>query len=451
MPDLVQGVIPNLPRFGVVFALFPLCFKVFAWVEDRLSISAKEEISAWLKSTEKYATNQILLSTLSHFHGHLFGSKQFSVKCVVRTILFSFISYILIFSPLFIGFVTFIFNTQEIKETKFLVTFPWQAKSPMSGDWIGGVSGIIVLLLLFVFVILPLDFVGIGVTRALAMRAKNDIGLKKGLFIFSIYTLAKTIVFPIIYFIFGVVIFVILITIVLVSIKLFIHGDVPVKVIDIIDIVITNADTQIMSTLYGAFALYKSLVPCFLLCSAWVWLYLIGLHLVRRAVFLFDVDKQPVRSIGTIGAALLTVCYGLYTAIGPNLSLGSPLSPDEIAHLEQQNSDSTLAGLNAAIRFNPKSPGLLTLRAGAYWQKHNYDAAIADLDAAIGLNPTSASLFVARGNNYHAKQDYDRAIADNTEAIRLDSSYAIAFNNRGWAYAAKQDYRQLHRVDPARS
>jgi tetratricopeptide (TPR) repeat protein len=192
--------------------------------------------------------------------------------------------------------------------------------------------------------------------------------------------------------------------------------------------------------LYGAFALYKSLVPCFLLCSAWAWLYLIGLHLVRRAVFLFDVDKQPVRSIGTIGAALLTVCYGLYTAIGPNLSLGSPLSPDEIAHLEQQNSDSTLAGLNAAIRFNPKSPGLLTLRAGAYWQKHNYDAAIADLDAAIGLNPTSPSLFVARGNAYHAKQDYDRAIADNTEAIRLDSSYAIAFNNRGWAYAAKQDY-----------
>jgi hypothetical protein len=69
----------------------------------------------------------------------------------------------------------------------------------VSGNLTDGVLGIIVLLLLFVLVVLPLDFFGIGVTRALAMRAKNDIGLKKGVFIFSIDTLAKAIIFPIIY------------------------------------------------------------------------------------------------------------------------------------------------------------------------------------------------------------------------------------------------------------
>ena len=52
MLELVQELIPNIPRFSAVVALFPVSFKVFAWVEDRLSVNAKEEISAWLKSTE---------------------------------------------------------------------------------------------------------------------------------------------------------------------------------------------------------------------------------------------------------------------------------------------------------------------------------------------------------------------------------------------------------------
>jgi hypothetical protein len=59
--------------------------------------------------------------------------------------------------------------------------------------------------------------------------------------------------------------------------------------------------------------LYINFVPSLLLCSAWVWLYFVGLRVVRVGVFLFDVDKQPVRSIGIVGAAVLTGCYGLYT------------------------------------------------------------------------------------------------------------------------------------------
>jgi tetratricopeptide (TPR) repeat protein len=438
MPELVQEFIPNIPRISAVFALFPVCFKVFAWVEDRLSANAKQEISAWLKSTGDFATNQISAFNLSHFHSQLFGDKQFSIKCGARTLLFSLISFSIIFFPIIFGFVTLFFKNEQ---TKILFAMPGQAQVPVVSNWTGGLSGIIVLLFTFTLIVLPLDFVGIGVTRALAIRAKNDIGLKNGLRVFLLDALAKTIIFPIIYIIFSVVILAIFIIIIMLGTMLLIHKDVPIHIMDLIDIIIINfGKDELLSLIYAAIALYKSLVPCFLLCSAWVWLYLIGLHLVRRAVFLFDVDKQPVRSIGIIGAAVLTGSYGLFTAIGPNLKFGSQLSSDEIAYLDQQNSDRTIAGLDAAIRLDPKSAGLRTLRAGYYWDKHDYDAALADLDVAIGLNPNSASLFVARGNAYHAKRDYDRAIADDTEVIRLDKNYGVAFNNRGWAYAAKQDY-----------
>src|SRR5262245_37389714 len=115
MPDLAQAVIPNIARFGVVFGLYPLCFKVFAWVKDRLSINAKAEISAWLKSTGNFAANQIFSFNLSRFHSQLFGDKQFSWKCVKRTMLFSFISFIVVFFPVFAELASFILKNDGSK------------------------------------------------------------------------------------------------------------------------------------------------------------------------------------------------------------------------------------------------------------------------------------------------------------------------------------------------
>jgi hypothetical protein len=115
MPELVQQFIPNIPRISAVFALFPVCFKVFAWVEVRLSVNAKQEISAWLKSTGDFATNQISAFNLSHFHSQLFGDKQFSIKCGVRTLLFSLISFSIIFFPIIFGFVSLVFKNEKTK------------------------------------------------------------------------------------------------------------------------------------------------------------------------------------------------------------------------------------------------------------------------------------------------------------------------------------------------
>ncbi|HEY4847628.1 MAG TPA: tetratricopeptide repeat protein [Methylocella sp.] len=499
MPDWVQGVIPNIPRFGAVFALFPVCFKVFAWVEDRLSINAKEEISAWLKSTGNFATTQILAFNLSHFHSQLFGDKQFSVKCFVRTLLFSIISFVIVFFSAFVEFLTFLSKYQK---NELLITVPGQ-RPALWPAWDAGLAVIVYLSLLFIFVVLPLDFLGVGLTRELARRAKDDIGLKKGLLIFMLDTLMKTVIFPVVYLVAAVIIVmaIIMLTAVIftVFVKLLAPVDMHIYLRDFIQFFffwITNAtpetpetpDKSLLSNVLDAYtSLLPSLLPSFLLCSAWVWLYLIGLHLVRRAVFLFDVDKQPVRSIGIIGAAVLTGCCGLYTTIGLNLRFGYALSSDEIAYHDQQRAmssfnvwirldpksvglfvirslfyyssvqrdyDRAVADLSDAIRLDPKSAGPFFIRGRVYAAKRDYDRAIADYTEAIRLDPKPV-LLSDRGNAYRDKHDYDRAIADYTEAIRLDPKYAIAFNNRGRAYIAKQDsdsaiadYTEAIRLDP---
>src|SRR5262249_26004373 len=135
----------------------------------------------------------------------------------------------------------------------------------------------------------PLDFLGIGITRRLAMRAKTDISLKTGLSIFILDTLAKTVVFPLLALI---------------------------AIYPIFYLFKTLAPTIDVNIFDYLLRMYWLLVPCLILCSAWVWLYFIGLNLVRRAVFLFDVNKHPIRSIGI---AVLFGCYGFYAAREPSL------------------------------------------------------------------------------------------------------------------------------------
>ena len=48
-----------------------------------------------------------------------------------------------------------------------------------------------------------------------------------------------------------------------------------------------------------------------IICSMWVWLYFVGLHAMRGFVWLFDVEKQPIKSVGilvscALGTAQLT-------------------------------------------------------------------------------------------------------------------------------------------------
>jgi tetratricopeptide (TPR) repeat protein len=434
MSDFVQELIHHIPRFGAVVALFPVCFKVFAWVEDRLSITAKQDISAWLKSTGNIATSQILSFNLSLFHSQLFGDKQFAFKCFKRSILFSFLSFFLISLPA-VAWQAFIIFKYGIL--------------PLSNDYItvslSGPQAVLIffslLILLFVLIVFPLDFLGIGVTRKLAARAKNDVGLKRGLLIFLLDTVAKAVVFPIISIISGVaIVLAFVITTKLVAhIDLLTLNQIDLSIGEFLRQLLSEAISQ--SSTMPMWRLFPFVVRCSLLCSAWVWLYLIGLHLVRRAVSLFDVDRQPVRSIGIIGAAVITGCYGLYTAaVGPSQGFLYAFNPDRLSIVYEQDYDRAIADYSEAIRLDPSSAPAFISRSVAYSAKKDYDHAIADLNEAIRLDPKNAIAFNNRGWQYNSKQDYDSAVADLNEAIRLDPKNAIAFVNRSKAYHAKQDY-----------
>jgi hypothetical protein len=154
MPDWAQAVINNA-RFGAVFALFPLCVKGFSWVEDQLSTSAIHEITVWLKSAGDFAAKQTLSFSLSRFHNQLFGDKQFRKKCFARTLLFSLIAFLLVFFEKFVS----LFSTAHIDAKASL----FDAAS---------------LTQLFLLIVLPIDFIGVGVTRKLAARASNNISFK---------------------------------------------------------------------------------------------------------------------------------------------------------------------------------------------------------------------------------------------------------------------------------
>jgi hypothetical protein len=67
MPEWAQELLHDHPQLVVAFTLAPLCYRVFAWVEDRLSANAKQELSVWLKSVGDFATKQTLSFNLSRF------------------------------------------------------------------------------------------------------------------------------------------------------------------------------------------------------------------------------------------------------------------------------------------------------------------------------------------------------------------------------------------------
>jgi hypothetical protein len=292
MPEWAQQVIPNVPRIVAVLSLYPACFMVFAWVEDRLSVSVKQEITTWLKTAGDFAANQTLSFNLLRFHSELFGDKQLSVKCLVRTTaVFSFASFFLVFFPYFMIYLLYTPKlpvvTERIKIHEDALTFIEEFY-----------------LVSFIFIVLPLDFFGVYVTRKLASLAGNNVNVKKVALIFMLDALTKTFIFPIIFFIFFSLFFVM---------QLYQDAILNASDIDFRDIITQIRDFNTKYFMSDLRKLYINFVPSLLLCSAWAWLYFVGLRVVRVGVFLFDVDKQPVRSIGIVGAAVLTGCYGLYT------------------------------------------------------------------------------------------------------------------------------------------
>ena len=152
---------------------------------------------------------------------------------------------------------------------------------------------------------------GIGVTRALAAKVDTTISFKKSFSIFSIDMLTKAVIFPIIFTIS-------MVTMVFMAkmLKIF-YPDAAIGA----DSVENSID--IYEEVRFSVLLYALIVPSFIICSAWVWLYVVSLYTVRLAIPVFKVDEEPLRSIGTVGAVVLTVCYGLYATVANIRTVGS--------------------------------------------------------------------------------------------------------------------------------
>jgi hypothetical protein len=72
--------------------IFPSIYKLFAWVEDRTSPEARRDISSWLKRIHVPGAALAVSNNIVDAFNTLYGTKQFSVKCIFRVVLLATVS-----------------------------------------------------------------------------------------------------------------------------------------------------------------------------------------------------------------------------------------------------------------------------------------------------------------------------------------------------------------------
>ena len=137
-----------------------------------------------------------------------------------------------------------------------------------------------------------------------------------------------------------------------------------------------------------------------------------------------------------------------------------------LLHLKLREPDRAIRDLDQAVALNPRNGAAIKHRAWAKTQAHHdnalalyggrqYDRAIRDLDRAINFSPDHASSFNLRGLCYAAIGETRRAIQDFDQAVQLDGNLAEAFVNRGNIFQsadkwerALADYSEAARLKP---
>jgi hypothetical protein len=277
------------------------------------------------------------------------------------------------------------------------------------------------LLILFILVIFPLDFCGVVLTRKLSLVAGYTFTIKRSIVVFFSDLIVKTIVFPIVFAIFSLllVLFFIAISGLLGLLWDLLWGiDSPERTKQLLAFFEGILGQQIGATKTlskASFGVYLALLPSIAICSAWVWLYAMSLHVVRTSVFLFDVDTKPVRSAGIVAGLGLVVLLGVYNA---SIRLTPPsgcASSPYYTFLTIRRSEKSL---DEAIDLCPKAPLAYYLRGARYAIAQDHDRAIADFSENIRLEVHPLFALVRRADEYLAKNDYDLAISDYSEAIK---------------------------------
>jgi tetratricopeptide (TPR) repeat protein len=131
-------------------------------------------------------------------------------------------------------------------------------------------------------------------------------------------------------------------------------------------------------------------------------------------------------------------------ALAPSRT-AAPRSPD--------TTDATLAGLDRAIRLEPKNADHFLARGLLYLKLRELDRAIRDFDQAVALDPRNGAALKHRARAQtqahhdnavalYGVRQYDRAIRDLDRAINFSPDHASSFNLRGLCYAALGETRR---------
>lgn len=173
---------------------------------------------------------------------------------------------------------------------------------------------------------------------------------------------------------------------------------------------------------------------------------LVAPDLYNRAVTAFEAEdyEQAVLDIST------------FILLNPTYSRAYYLRALSYQSLEQ--SDNALADLAVAINHAPSEPfeSLLRMaRADIYVQQEDWDSALEELDAAVEASPETPDAYLLRARVYVSQERYDEALADYDQMITLAPDYLDAYLDRALLHRemgnyenAVSDYTHLIEGDP---
>jgi hypothetical protein len=259
-------------------AVFPMIYKLFDWVESNTSPQFKTTVRDWLQGTVLDPVRSVS-NNITHVFQSLYGQRQFSRLCFVRVILLSALTMIISLTVL--GGWAGLFVREE---TNCLLDKCW------TNDVTGEAAK--KLATFFVFLNIPIDYIAVGLTRALLSRVRGvRLGFAAGLKFLLLDVLTKAVLA-----IFGLV--------VLVAVEEVIDGGSFRLLIDLW--------YEAMNYSFRGTIVRASLLAM-LLGSAWIWMYYFSLlaTIAGRLRGILDIQEHPIRSIGLVTAAVSTGFYAL--------------------------------------------------------------------------------------------------------------------------------------------
>lgn len=267
--SFLNGVIAQL---CLAAGAFPAVYKWFSFIEDRTSPEARKEISAWLKRLEIPNPALTVSNSVAQAYGGLYGSRQFSIRCLWRVALFSTIA-LLISMTLLGAWKPVLFGPDRFIWTRLVVV-------------------------MFVFLNIPAEYVAVGTTRLLLSKLRGPaIEMRTGLWLLACDVLVK----------------IVLVILAIVIYSILDNGNLRFRRFSPFDL--------IQIAISGAFSVINASLLAMLLGSLWIWMYYFSLLLIRKAGrgnvalnwmrWFLDIENQPIRSVGLVTATISTGAYAL--------------------------------------------------------------------------------------------------------------------------------------------